>query len=196
VFLIDVCFLIFECFTACLTVINIDIVCFVLFAVCLFVCFHCLLFMSVLLCNACVCHATILIKGNLLTYLHEHSSYSNSDKSIQCMWPRVNMAALWNRAGHYIFALWFLLSSSSMFYLLVFSSPNPYTVADWMSAYFLHTWCDFSANLRCRSETCCTRLAANTGRKNTKNRHLSTIAQLCRAISSQLRHISTIGKTC
>jgi len=27
-----------------------------------------------------------------------------------------------------------------------------------------------------------------------KNRHLSTIAQICRAISSQLRHVSTIGK--
>jgi len=27
-----------------------------------------------------------------------------------------------------------------------------------------------------------------------KNRHLGTIAQLCQAISSQLRHISTIGK--
>jgi len=28
----------------------------------------------------------------------------------------------------------------------------------------------------------------------TKNRHLRTIAQLCRAVSSQLRHVSTIGK--
>jgi len=27
-----------------------------------------------------------------------------------------------------------------------------------------------------------------------KNRHLSTIAQLCLSISSQLRHVSTIGK--
>jgi len=27
-----------------------------------------------------------------------------------------------------------------------------------------------------------------------KNRHLGTIAQLCRIISSQLRHVSTIGK--
>ena len=36
-----------------------------------------------------------------------------------------------------------------------------------------------------------TLLAANTGRKN---RHLGTIAQLCRAISSQLRRVSTIGK--
>ena len=42
---------------------------------------------------------------------------------------------------------------------------------------------------------CCTRLAGNTGRKNdAKNRHLRTIAQFCRAISSQLRHVSTIGK--
>ena len=33
--------------------------------------------------------------------------------------------------------------------------------------------------------------------KVAKNRHLGTIAQLCRAISSQLRHVSTIGKkTC
>ena len=32
------------------------------------------------------------------------------------------MAALCNRAGHYIFALWFLSSSSSFFYL--FASPN------------------------------------------------------------------------
>jgi len=35
----------------------------------------------------------------------------------------------------------------------------------------------------------------NTGRKKVaKNRHVGTIAQLCRAIFSQLRHISTIGK--
>jgi len=46
------------------------------------------------------------------------------------------------------------------------------------------------------SETCCTRLAGYAGRKNdAKNRYLGTIAQLCRAISSQLRHASTIGKT-
>ena len=42
---------------------------------------------------------------------------------------------------------------------------------------------------------CYSRLAANTGPKNdAKNRHLGTIAQLCRAISSQQRHVSTIGK--
>jgi len=42
---------------------------------------------------------------------------------------------------------------------------------------------------------CCTWLAGYTGCKNdAKNRHLLTIAQFCRAISSQLRHVSTIGK--
>jgi len=42
---------------------------------------------------------------------------------------------------------------------------------------------------------CCTRLAGNAGPKiSPKIRHLGTIAQLCRAISSQLKHISTIGK--
>jgi len=41
------------------------------------------------------------------------------------------------------------------------------------------------------SEMCCTRLAENT---DAKNRHFGTIAQVCRAVSSQLRHVSTIGK--
>ena len=55
-----------------------------------------------------------------------------------------------------------------------------------------------SVNLECRSEMCCMWLAENTGcKKVAKNRHLGTIAQLCRAISLQLRYVSTIGKkTC
>jgi len=60
---------------------------------------------------------------------------------------------------------------------------------------YFHTWCGLSANLKCRSEACCARLAENTGRKKVaKNRYLGTIAQLCRAISSQLKHISPTGK--
>jgi len=63
-----------------------------------------------------------------------------------------------------------------------------------MSTILPHMMYSLSANLECMSEICCTRLAENTGRKNyAKNRHLRTIAQLCRAISSQLRHMSTIG---
>ena len=99
------------------------------------------------------------------------------------------MAALWNTAGHYIFALWFLLSSS--FYL--FSSPN--FSRRRLDVYHTSTWCGLSANLRCRSEMCCAWLAVNTGHKiSPKILHLRTIAQICRAVSSQRRHLSTIGK--
>ena len=42
---------------------------------------------------------------------------------------------------------------------------------------------------------CCTRIAGNArGKKSPKIRRLGTIAQLCRVMSSQLRHVSTIGK--
>jgi len=62
---------------------------------------------------------------------------------------------------------------------------------------YFYTWCVLSANLECRSEMCCTQLAENTGRQKLhKNRHLGTIVQLWRAESSQLRHVSTIGKNC
>jgi len=96
------------------------------------------------------------------------------------------MVALWNRADHYIFALWFLLSF--FFFPRLISA-----LADWMSAILPHMVCGLSANLTCRSETFCTRLAENTERKKVaKNRHLGTIAQFCRAMSSQPRHVSTI----
>jgi len=40
------------------------------------------------------------------------------------------------------------------------------------------------------------RFAENSGRKKSpKVRHLGTIAQFCRAVSSQLRHASAIGKS-
>jgi len=42
---------------------------------------------------------------------------------------------------------------------------------------------------------CCTQLTEiQDAKKVAKNRHLGTIAQLCQALSSQLRHVSTIGK--
>ena len=92
-------------------------------------------------------------------------------------------------------ALAHILVLSSFFFLLLFFPRLISAVGDWMFTILWHTWCGLSSNLRCRSETCCTRLAENTGRKKVaKNRHLGTIPQLCQAISSQLSHISTIGK--
>jgi len=97
------------------------------------------------------------------------------------------MVTLSNRADNYIFALWCLLLS-------FFSSPN-------LSRHRLdvyHTSTHGEALVRI-SDAGLKRAARgslkNTGRKNVaKNRHLGTNAQLCRAISSQLRHISTIGR--
>ena len=81
---------------------------------------------------------------------------------------------------------------SFFFYLFFLACSKPSQIE--CLPYF-HTWCGLSANLGCRSETCCTRLAENTGRKKSpKIRHLGTIAQLCRAIYSQLRHVSTIAE--
>jgi len=104
------------------------------------------------------------------------------------------MAVLWNRAGHYIFALWFFLSSSSIFQFFLFSLL--YLSCRRLDVYHTSTQCGLSANLGCRSETCCTWLTENTqdAKKSPKIRHLRTIAQLCRVIASHLSHISTIGK--
>jgi len=69
------------------------------------------------------------------------------------------------------------------FFLLLFSSPN--LSSRRMDVYHTSTHdvaLVASANLECMSEMCCTRLAGNAGPKNLpKNRHLGTIAQLCRA---------------
>jgi len=91
------------------------------------------------------------------------------------------MVALCSRCGHYIFILWFLLSSSQQSQI----GCLPY----------FYTWCGLSANLGCRSETCCTRLDENTGRKISQNNSPSAHhLTICRAIFSQIMQISTIGK--
>jgi len=60
---------------------------------------------------------------------------------------------------------------------------------------YFNTWYGLSVNLECRSEIYCMQLAGNTGRKKLPSwHHNATIAQLCRAVSSQLKHVSTIGK--
>jgi len=99
------------------------------------------------------------------------------------------MAALHSRCGHYIFALWFLLS----YFFLLFFYPN---LSRRRCLSYLHTWRGLSVNLGCRSETCCTRLAENTGsKKSPKIHHLDAIAQLCWSTSLQLRaHIDNRKK--
>jgi len=78
------------------------------------------------------------------------------------------MTALCNRASHYIFALWFLLSIFLSFFLTYSQPPQIGCLP------YFHTWFGLSANLRCRFETCCTRLAESTGRKNSPSGHNCT----------------------
>jgi len=54
---------------------------------------------------------------------------------------------------------------------------------------YFHTWRGLSVNLECRCAAC-----SSPKIQYAKIRHLGTIPQLCRAISSQLRHVETIGK--
>jgi len=87
-----------------------------------------------------------------------------------------------------------VVSSSSIYLLSFFFLAHSQPLQIGCLPYF-HTWCGLSANSGCRSETCCAQLAENTAhKKSRKIRYLGTIAQLCQAISLQLRHISSIGK--
>ena len=92
------------------------------------------------------------------------------------------MGALCIRWRHYIFwPVSFFLSFFFLFFPHLISA-----VADWMFT-IVHTWCGLSANLECRSEMYCTRLAKNIGRKKIAKKSPSHHhAQLCRAISSEI----------
>ena len=60
-----------------------------------------------------------------------------------------------------------IFSSCGFFFFLLFSF--------FLSSFFprLISWCGLSANLECRSEMCCARLAGNTGRKQSPKSSLS-----------------------
>jgi len=99
------------------------------------------------------------------------------------------MAAMRSRCGHYIFMLWFLLLLSIFFFI---SSPNlsrPRSDVCHTSTHGI-ALCEFRMQVWVWS----VQHAARWKIQDAKNRHLRTIAQICPAISSQLRHVSTTGK--
>ena len=68
-----------------------------------------------------------------------------------------------------------IIFSSCFFLLLRSFFPRLISaVGDWMFTIDFGTWCGLSANLECRSEMRCTRLAANTGRKKSSSTHHRT----------------------
>jgi len=94
--------------------------------------------------------------------------------------------------------LYFCPVVSFFFFFFFFFIPRLISAAaDWMSTILLHMvwpYCEFrmlvwnvlhAARWKCR-----------TPKKRQKIRHLGTITQLCPAISSQLRRLSRIEKTC
>jgi len=95
---------------------------------------------------------------------------------------------LCKRAGHCIFVLWFL---SSFFLLSCFcSSPNHSSCRQDVyntSTHGVALVQIYNAGLKCAAR-------GSLEMQDAKNRHLSTIAQLCRAMSLPLWHVLTIGK--
>ena len=89
----------------------------------------------------------------------------------------VIVAALCNRAGHYIFALWFLSSSSSTFFYFFFFFSSPNLSGRRLDVYHTSTH-GLSENLECTSEMFCncTRLGENTGcKKSPFGHHCTTV---------------------
>ena len=80
------------------------------------------------------------------------------------------------------------------FYLLSFSSPS--LSGRTLDVYHTttHGVALVGIYLECRPEMCGTRLAEMQDPKSRQNRHRGTIAQFCRAMYSQPRHVSTIEK--
>jgi len=123
-------------------------------------------------------------------------SQSGTNRPQVLLWPPYGIAAIIFSSCGFFLLLWPPCVADAdiscpvvSFYLSIFCPRLISAVEEWMSGILPHMVC-LIANLGCRSETCCTRLAGN----DAQNRHLRTIVQLCRAVSSQLRHVSTIGK--
>ena len=99
------------------------------------------------------------------------------------------MAALCNRGPLYFYP-------GISFYLLSFFFSSPNLSGHRLVVYHTSTHGVALVRIQNTGLKCAARgLAANAGpKKVAKNRHLDTIPQLCRAISSQLSHVSTIDK--
>ena len=83
----------------------------------------------------------------------------------------------------------------SFFFFLYFSSRN--LRGRRLGVPYFHTWCGLSANLECRSETCCARLAEMQDTKIAKNwpseHHRTTLSGYIVATKA---HIDNRNKTC
>jgi len=99
-------------------------------------------------------------------------------------------SAITNLWSPYVIGQTIIFSCCFFFFFFFFSSPNLsglrldvyHTLAHGVALARI-----YNAGLKCAAR-------GSLQIQNAKNRHLGTIAQLCRAISSQLRHVSTTEK--
>jgi len=113
------------------------------------------------------------------------------------------MVALCNRADHYILPCDFYLLSSSLWPPYIFSScgfffffSKPNLSGRRLDVYHTSTHGValvqiYNTGLKRAARGL---LKIQHTKKSSKSRHMGTIPQICRAMSSQLRHVSTIGK--
>jgi len=95
-------------------------------------------------------------------------------RGVSCTFPSVRTACVdfttqfLNLMCSLPFVMAALCNRGSLYSCPVVSSLFPHlisTVADWMSTIYFDTWCGPSANLECRFEMCCARLAGNAAPK-------------------------------
>jgi len=128
---------------------------------------------------------TLLLQSFSFSVLGKCQTVSQPDSNIAHDDKRLGfiMAALWNRAGHYIFMLWFL---SFFFYLFPFFFFSQQSEIGCLP--YFHTC--LSVNLECMSETCCARLAENTACKKSPKKspsgHPTTLSGYIFAIKARI----------
>jgi len=78
----------------------------------------------------------------------------------------------------------YLMVSSSFFFFHFFLAYSQRSQIGCLP--YFHTWCGLSANLECRTEMCCTRLAENTGRKTSPSAHHRTTFRPTSVVAKRL----------
>jgi len=101
---------------------------------------------------------------------------TNTVVKVVCVLLYSAVATYYGRTAYCVADADIIFSSCGFFYLLLLTSSfflaysQPSQIGCLPYVYHMshqgHTWCGLGANLECRSEMCCMRLAENTGRKN------------------------------
>ena len=121
----------------------------------------------------------VLIQLTRLQHIQQFTNLASTNRLLSptwytpWLWPRyaIGQTIICLPYGFYLLLSFFLLLFprliSAVGYWKFTNKPH------------FHTWCGLSANLECMCEMCCTRLAANTGRKKSPFWHHCTTLSGC-----------------